>query len=258
MPNVKRWFRNLSLARKLTAIGVATSTVSVVVACALIAAYDASSSRARLARDTALLAAVVGENSTAAVAFGDAGGAGDTLRAVAVNAHIVSAAIFLPDGKTVFAEYHREGQTSTAPSTVGAEILERHRPWQSFSSSSLLIARPIMLKHDVTDDKVRLVEFVCVLDDGAGFLSLLLGAIRARRDGQCVHVARQGVRRTRFLHGVDRARARVRSTASRRAMAGRSRARGSAQVRTFARPVRAAVDNRLLEQLTWTVVSHSS
>jgi len=187
MPNVKRWFRNLSLARKLTAIGVATSTVSVVVACALIAAYDASSSRARLARDTALLAAVVGENSTAAVAFGDAGGAGDTLRAVAVNAHIVSAAIFLPDGKTVFAEYHREGQTSTAPSTVGAEILERHRPWQSFSSSSLLIARPIMLKNavigmvvvesDLSEVRERLIQFgriIALALVGAVGIALLL------------------------------------------------------------------------------------
>jgi signal transduction histidine kinase/DNA-binding response OmpR family regulator/HPt (histidine-containing phosphotransfer) domain-containing protein len=188
MSNVKRWFRNLSLARKLTAIGVATSTASVVVACVLIVAYDVSSSRERLARDTALLAAVVGENSTAAIAFGDARGAGDTLRAVAINEHIVWAGIFLLDGKTVFAQYHREGQTSTAPSTVGAEILDRHQPWQSFSDSRLLIARPITLKNavigmvvvesDVSEVRERLIQFgriIALALTGAVGIALLLG-----------------------------------------------------------------------------------
>ena len=60
MFNIRRRFRNLSLARKLTAIGVATSTASVAVAIGLIVAYDVSSSRERLGRDTGLLADVVG------------------------------------------------------------------------------------------------------------------------------------------------------------------------------------------------------
>ena len=96
MSSVKRWFGNLSLAKKLTAIGIATSTASVVVASVLIVAYDVSSARDRLGRDAGLLADVVGENSTAALAFGDAKGATETLSAVAVNTHIVSAAIFWP------------------------------------------------------------------------------------------------------------------------------------------------------------------
>src|SRR3990170_4022474 len=77
MFNIRRRFRNLSLARKLTAIGVATSTASVAV--------------------------------------------------VAVDKHIVSAALFLLDG-TVFAKYHREGQTSSVPPAVGADVLDQHRP----------------------------------------------------------------------------------------------------------------------------------
>jgi signal transduction histidine kinase/DNA-binding response OmpR family regulator len=148
MPNVKHWFRNLSLARKLTAIGVATSTASVLVACVLIVAYDVSSSRERLGRDTGLLAEVVGGNSTAALAFGDASGAGETLGAVAVNKHIVSAAIFLLDGAP-FAQYHRRGEISSAPPTVDADVLDQHRPWQAFIGSSLLVARPITLKGTV-------------------------------------------------------------------------------------------------------------
>ena len=188
MANVKLWFRNLSLARKLTAIGVATSTASVVVACVFILGYDVSSSRERLARDTGLLADVVGENSTAAIAFGDASAAGETLRAVAVNEHIVSAAIFLVDGQTVFAEYHREGQTSAAPSTVGVDILNRHQPWQSFSRSSLLVARPVTLKNavigmvvvesDYSEVRERLIQFgriIALSLVGAVGIALLLG-----------------------------------------------------------------------------------
>jgi len=60
--------------------------------------YDGSISRQRLVRDTAMLAEVVASNSTAALAFGDAQAAQETLRAVSVNEHIVWAAVFLKDG----------------------------------------------------------------------------------------------------------------------------------------------------------------
>ena len=148
MSSLNQWFRNLSLAKKLTAIGVATSTTAVVVACALIVAYDISSSRERLGRDVGLLAHVVGDNSTAAVAFGDASGASETLRAVSVNTHIMSAAIFLLDG-TLFARYDRDFDRMPAPPAVGVDVLRRQKPWHAFSGNNLLVARPITLKNDV-------------------------------------------------------------------------------------------------------------
>src|SRR3954462_2738262 len=106
--SISRWFRRVPVARKLTAIGVATSTVSLVVATLVLLAYDLSSSRARLVRDTDILAEVVGDNSTAALAFGDAKAAAETLRAVEANEHVVSATLLLGDG-TLFARYHRAG-----------------------------------------------------------------------------------------------------------------------------------------------------
>jgi signal transduction histidine kinase/DNA-binding response OmpR family regulator len=148
MSSTRQWFRNLSIARKLIAIGVATSTASVVVACGLIVAYDVSTARERLVRDTGLLAEVVGGNSSAAVAFGDAAGATETLGAVAVNSHITSAGIFRPDG-TSLARYDRTSRSLSAAPAVAADVLTRHRPWQGFSGNSLLVARPIMLKNDV-------------------------------------------------------------------------------------------------------------
>src|ERR1700692_4619871 len=89
----------LSLAGKLTAIGILTSATALVIAAAVLVVYDRSSSRERLLRDTTSLADVVGNNSTAALTFGDAKAAVETLRVVAVNGHIVSAAILSIDGR---------------------------------------------------------------------------------------------------------------------------------------------------------------
>ena len=148
MFSAKQWFRHLSLARKLTAIGVATTTASVVVACVIIVLYDVSSTRARLSRDLALLADVVGDNSNAAITFGDAESATHTLGAMAVNPRIVSAEIVLLDA-TRFAHYRRAGTSPSSSAFLDANVLKQHRPWQAFSGGSLFVARPITLKHEV-------------------------------------------------------------------------------------------------------------
>ena len=98
LPRIVAWHARLSLARKLTFVGVLTSTVSLVIAMTAVLAWDLSSARTRLVRDTSMLADVIGSNSTAAVAFGDAKAATDTLRALTVNESIVSAAIWAKDG----------------------------------------------------------------------------------------------------------------------------------------------------------------
>src|SRR6185503_1935829 len=105
--------RRLSLARKLTAMGIVTSAASLVVAAMVLVAYDRASSRERLLGDTVSLADVIGNNSTAALSFGDAKAANETLRAVAINGHIISAAILSADG-AVFAHYERPGALPTS------------------------------------------------------------------------------------------------------------------------------------------------
>src|SRR3954451_5928150 len=99
MRAVNDWFKNLPIARKLIALGVVTSAVTAVAAGVTILAYDVSTARARLVRDISLLADVVGSNSTAALAFGEAGSARETLASIRANPHITSAALVLPDGR---------------------------------------------------------------------------------------------------------------------------------------------------------------
>jgi signal transduction histidine kinase/CheY-like chemotaxis protein len=144
---VNAWVRRLSLARKLTAIGIFTSATSLVTAAAVLVVYDRASSRDRLLHDTTSLADVVGNNSTAALTFGDAKAAVETLRVVAVNGHIVSAAILSIDGR-VFAHYERPG-AMPAPPLTDTTTASTHLPWHAFGDRTLQLTRPIRLDQDV-------------------------------------------------------------------------------------------------------------
>src|SRR5215218_3364886 len=102
------WFRRQSVARKLTTTAVTTSGVTLIAACTVFGIYDYVNLRARLVRDVAMVADIVGTNSTAALTFNDAGGAADTLRTTAINEHIIDARLFTRDG-TLLATYVRPG-----------------------------------------------------------------------------------------------------------------------------------------------------
>src|ERR1700686_883083 len=102
------WFRRQSVARKLTTTAVTTSGVTLMAVCTVFATYDYVNSRSRLVRDVTMLADIVGTNSTAALTFKDTLAATDTLRATAVNEHILNARLFTRDG-TLLATYLRPG-----------------------------------------------------------------------------------------------------------------------------------------------------
>ena len=117
---VREWVRDLSLARKVIAVIMGVTSAALVLACLALVAYDSNTARASLTRDIGMLADVVGDTSTAAVSFGDARGATETLDAVAVNGNVRLAAI-VRDG-VVFARFDRR------PDTAGTSILARVTP----------------------------------------------------------------------------------------------------------------------------------
>ena len=137
---VRAWIRRVSIADKLTALGIITSAASLAIASLVLVVYDDSSSLERLLRDTVSLAEVVGTNSTAALAFGDRRGADETLRVVAVNPHITSAAILTPDG-TVLAHYERPSGAE-APPLSDTTTVRTHQAWSAFGDT-LQLTRPI-------------------------------------------------------------------------------------------------------------------
>jgi signal transduction histidine kinase/CheY-like chemotaxis protein/HPt (histidine-containing phosphotransfer) domain-containing protein len=175
MRGVSAWFRDLPIARKLIAMAVLSSAVTALAAGVVILGYDVSTSRARLARDIALLADVVGSNSTAAVAFGDVAAAADTLRSVGANEHIEAAAIVLPDGK-VFATYVRPGAPAGALDAAKSAAVADHGS-SRFEGPGLVLSHPIVLAREViativiTSD-VREIQSRAVEFGGIGLMIL--------------------------------------------------------------------------------------
>ncbi|MDQ3070972.1 MAG: response regulator [Acidobacteriota bacterium] len=144
---VRRQIRRLSLSRKLTAMSIVTSAAALVLAGVMLMAYDQMSARQRLRLDTVSLADVIGNNSTAALAFRDATAAGDTLRVAALNPHIISAVVAGKDGR-VLAEYVREGAQRPAPPvslTPAGGPIAGH----AFRPGVLHVTRPIRLDSEI-------------------------------------------------------------------------------------------------------------
>jgi len=139
----------LSLTRKLTALAVATAAVTLIAAAVILIVVDLRDARERLARDTKMMATVVGANSTAALAFGDPAAAAETLRTVAVRDDIVSAAVWSPD-RRLLARYTRE--TSPAPAAdwpLAAAQLAARQPSGAFSSRRLVVTAPVWFHDDL-------------------------------------------------------------------------------------------------------------
>jgi hypothetical protein len=107
-----QWFRRLPVRRKLTATILSTSAATLITGCVVFAAYDYIDARSRLVRDVTLLADMLGTNSIAPLTFNDATAAAETLRATAVNEHIESARLYMPNG-ALLASYTR-GAAGTA------------------------------------------------------------------------------------------------------------------------------------------------
>jgi two-component system sensor histidine kinase/response regulator len=146
---VNAWFARLSLARKMTAISVVTAGGSLVLACAVFFAYDLSTSRQKLVREIGMLADVISRNSTAALAFGDAKTAADTLQGVAQNEHIMSAMILRRDGTPLARFDRRAGGSPNSLGGVPQWALQGRQIWHAFTQGGVMLTRPIVLGNDV-------------------------------------------------------------------------------------------------------------
>jgi signal transduction histidine kinase/DNA-binding response OmpR family regulator/HPt (histidine-containing phosphotransfer) domain-containing protein len=145
---VKTWVAHLSLARKLTAISVITTAASLILACAVFFAYDFSTSRDRLVRDMGMLADVIARNSTAAIEFGDAKGAAETLKGLMPNGHIVSAVILDRDC-TPLARFDRDGsKPSGSMPPFPRQTVRDGQPWHAFTAGGLTLLRPIVFEQE--------------------------------------------------------------------------------------------------------------
>lgn len=103
-----RALTNVSIRRKLTLLGVTTSVLALLLACAAFVLHDAATFQRKLELDLHALADVIGSNSTAALTFDDPAAAREALSALQAEKHVVSACIYGKDGAP-FAAYVRGG-----------------------------------------------------------------------------------------------------------------------------------------------------
>ena len=161
------WYRRLSLARKLTIATLLTSTVTLLIACVVLAVYDYSTSRARTAREVAVLADVVAADATAPVAVNDAKAAAETLAALAADAHIVSGQLFTKDHRRLATYVRPEWQGGTDRSVADLAL------GVFFDSGTLRVVRPvvrdgepigtIVLESDLVEITMRLERFAGIV-----------------------------------------------------------------------------------------------
>ena len=131
-------YRDMSIRQKLTSIILITCGVSILLACAVLAAYDISTFRKDLASDLITAAQIAGSNTTAALSFADTASAKETLGSLKTRTNIVEACIYARDG-SVFATYARTGTnpnfTPPAAEAAGTRIV----------SGSMIVFQPITL-----------------------------------------------------------------------------------------------------------------
>lgn len=105
-----------SLRQQLTLVLVATSACALALTGAGLMAYDSATSRRGLAEEIGAVAAVVGENSAAALGFADPEFADAALASLRSRSDLRVAALYLKDGR-LLAQLRAPGQIG-APSTV--------------------------------------------------------------------------------------------------------------------------------------------
>jgi two-component system, sensor histidine kinase and response regulator len=172
---IKAWLRQRSLTERLTAIGVVTSGASLLLACSVLVAYDVSSSRERVIRDTETMADIVGGQSTAALAFHDARTAHETLSAAGANRRLLAAAILTVDG-AVLADYRRDASAPDLRQTDPKLLRDVRPPWHGIGAT-ITVLRPILLEREVVGTVAVVSDLTELRDRVLGFVRIVATAL---------------------------------------------------------------------------------
>jgi len=131
-------FRNAPIGRKLLVITMVTTGLALALAGLGVMTLDSILFRSGMERDLTALASIVGDNSTAALAFNDLRVALENLSALRERPHIVTACLLLNDG-AVFAQYTRPKATESCPPPRANDEIES-------IPAGFSVSHPIMLQ----------------------------------------------------------------------------------------------------------------
>ena len=132
-----RWLQDLPIRRKLNLVILLTCAVALLAACASIAAYEVFDFRRAIARDTTVLADILGKNTRAALAFQDDTAAQEILQALQAEPHVMAACLYTKDGER-FVTYSRPGLVAEFEPHPAAD-------GSRFSHGRLNVFRPVVL-----------------------------------------------------------------------------------------------------------------
>jgi two-component system, sensor histidine kinase and response regulator len=176
-----------TLRRKLIGLALVSAAVALLLAGAAIIVADQISFRAIKVENVTAVAAIVGHNAAAAIAFDDAPSGAKILAGLRAKPSITRAWLYRRDG-SLFATYTRPGvnEPSTPPAGQSGEVV--------FDRGRMTLQRPIVLdgehigsihlESDLAELRIRLLQFVAILMVimlAAATVSLLLSSWLQRR-----------------------------------------------------------------------------
>ncbi len=132
-----RTLRDLPIKQKLLGIIIVSTTAALLFSGTAIVAADSFLYRSRLQHDLSSLARLVGDNSTAALAFNDGRVALENLNALRSRSHMIAACLYQQDG-SVLAEYLRPGSDTRCPAPAAGEELRSGR-------EGIIVSHPVLL-----------------------------------------------------------------------------------------------------------------
>jgi two-component system, sensor histidine kinase len=160
------------IKRKLTLITMLTSGVALLLACGSFVAYELFAFRHDMVDDSSSLAAIIGQNSAAALSFDDPDSARQTLQSLQTHPHVVGAALYDRTG-ALFAQYAR-GESSVrfaAPATAGVGHRYADDRLVLFRSFDLAgeHAGTVLIETDMVELRERIERYALI---GLGVLAL--------------------------------------------------------------------------------------
>jgi two-component system, sensor histidine kinase and response regulator len=133
-------YRDLPIRHKLRLIVMITVGAALAIACGAILVSHYYLQRDSLRRDLSVLAEITGDNSTAALSFGDQETAEELLSGLRAKRSIATAAIYSANG-SIFASYRRDSAAAAPPS------VQMNGDRSSLENNRLRVFHEILLKH---------------------------------------------------------------------------------------------------------------
>jgi PAS domain S-box-containing protein len=130
-------FRDTPIKQKLLAIMMVTTIAALLLSGAGIVIADSIFFRGYMERDLATLAQIIGDNTTASLAFDEPKSARETLAALKARPHLITACIDRADG-SLFARYLRLGAHAACPAPSAREQIQ-------FTGGNVWLSHPIIL-----------------------------------------------------------------------------------------------------------------